>query len=91
MQEEVRQRIEDNLRSFAVRGIARKPGDMDACLRYCEGLTASEQQIFDDLLEEGTFAGSAAELIEVLSGREQPQGAKKFVGASAWQVVSSSL
>ena len=84
MQEEARQRVEDNLQSFAMRGIARKPGDVDTCLRWREGLTASEQQLFDDLLEEGTFAGSAAELIEVLSEREQPQGAEKTpVGASA--------
>lgn len=82
-EEEIRCRIENNLQYFALRGIARKSGDLEACLRYRQGLLASEQQIFDDLVQEGTFAGSAAELVEVMSGREQPQGTvKTLVGAS---------
>ena len=80
--EEVCNRIENNLQYFAVRGITRKPGDVEAFLRYRQGLNASEQQRFDDFLEEGTFAGSAAELVEVLSEREQPHGVEKIpVGA----------
>jgi len=61
--------IENNLNYFATKGVSRKPGDLEACLRYRQGLVPSEQQIFDDLLRQGNYAGSAAELVEIYAGR----------------------
>ena len=66
--------IEQNLQNFADRGVSRKAGDVEACLRYRNGLSPADQQIFDGLVREGTFAGSAAEIVEMLAGREQPRG-----------------
>ncbi len=74
--------IEQNLQSFAAKGVARKPSDVEACLCCRNALFSSDQQIFDDLLRAGTFAGSAANMVEMLAGREQPQGsAQTPVGA----------
>ena len=66
--------IEGNLNAFAAQGIPRKHGDLEACLRYRESLSSTDRQLFDDLIRAGNFAGSAAELLEVYTGREEPHG-----------------
>ena len=66
--------IEQNLQDFAARGVSRKAGDVEACLRYRSSLSPADQQTFDDLVREGAFAGSAAEIVEMLAGREHPHG-----------------
>lgn len=65
--------IEQNLQWFERRGVPRRAGDLAACLRYRAALSPEDQQLYDDLLSEGNYAGSAAELLEIHTGRLKSQ------------------
>ena len=63
--------IESNLNHFATQGISRKHGDLEAYLRYRQSLAPTDRQLFDELLREGNYAGSAAELLDIYAGRQE--------------------
>ncbi len=69
--------LEENLRRFARLGVQRQLDDVEAYLRYRDGLTPDERDRFDDLIKAGAFPGAAAESVEIISGRLKPHSAQE--------------